>query len=46
MPQIVIRIPPELRAQLEAAAKSDDRSLAALVRHILVKWVEGRPAAP
>jgi predicted HicB family RNase H-like nuclease len=37
--QIVVRIEPELRDELEAAAEADRRSLSQLVRNVLADWV-------
>jgi predicted HicB family RNase H-like nuclease len=42
--QLVLRVEPELRAELEAAAEEERRPMANLIRNILADWVDGRPS--
>lgn len=41
---IFIRVPPATRAEIEAAAESEQRSVAGLVRVILTDWQRRRTA--
>lgn len=38
-----IRLPKDLKAEIEAAARTDDRPVAALVRRILSEWLAEQP---
>jgi hypothetical protein len=40
--QIVLRMPPALRDQIERAASDEGRSMANLTRRILERWVSER----
>ena len=42
--QIAFRLEPEQRAAMEAAAKAADRTLSAMVRHIVVAFLNTVPA--
>jgi predicted transcriptional regulator len=44
-PTITIRLPPELRVQLEHAAAKEDRPLSYIVRKALAEWLR-RHGAP
>jgi predicted HicB family RNase H-like nuclease len=43
--QLVVRVPPVLREQLERAAAERDRPLAYLVRQVLRDWAEQHQVA-
>jgi hypothetical protein len=43
--QIVVRVEPDLREAIEAAAERDRRPVASLVRNILFDWLDSRPTA-
>ena len=40
--QVVLRVNPQLRAAIEAAADEDRRPMANLIRNILSDWIDGR----
>lgn len=41
---VSVRLPPEVKAALERAAKADTRSLSSLIEKILTDWLKTRPA--
>jgi len=43
--QLNVRIAPELREALEAAAEQDRRPVSNLVRGVLAEWIESRVAS-
>jgi hypothetical protein len=42
---LALRLEPELRERLEAAAEQDRRVLSNLIRNVLADWVDGHAAA-
>ena len=43
-PLMCVRIDPALKAELERAARADQRSLSSLVAKVLRDWVQAKPA--
>lgn len=42
---VSVRLPPEIKAALERAAKADTRSLSSLIEKILTDWLKTTSAA-
>lgn len=43
-PKFLLRLPPDLREQLERVAEEEHRTLTNLIVHALREWLEERPS--